>query len=92
MQIKDCEPGTSYACRFKTLAFLDEQGRPVQVNLTIGQAHPGTPGVYESVGIIQIRDLENQRVQLQDTQSDLTFAVNIQDCWDIDRIEWVDKA
>lgn len=92
MHIQDCEPGTSYACRFKTLAFLDGQGRPVQANLEIGQAHPGQPGVYESIGIIQIRDLANQRVQLRDTVSDLTFSVAIEDCWDVDVIEWVDKT
>lgn len=91
MNITDCEPGTSYACKFRTTTFLDNTGTPVQAQLTQGQAHPGHPGVYESIGIIRTRDLANQRVLLIDTASEHTFVVSTKDVWDIDTIEWVDK-
>jgi hypothetical protein len=91
MDIRDCEPGISYACRFRTTTFLDTKGTPVQAQLTQGEAHPGAPGVYESVGIIRTRDLANCRVLLVDTVSEHTFVVSTQDIWDIDVIEWVDK-
>jgi hypothetical protein len=92
MLLEELEPGHSWACRFKTTTFLDSQGQPVTTqNLQQGQAHPGTPGEYTSVGIILVRDCVNQRVQLQDTQSNLVFTVAWDSCWDADTIEWVDK-
>lgn len=91
MDIKDIPTGTSWACRFKTTTFLDSEGKPIEAyNLALGQAHPGTPGVYESIGVIQVRDLENNRVQLQDVESLKQFTVDFEDCWDVDTIEWVE--
>ena len=90
MQIQDCEPGSSYACKFRTTTFLDDQGQPVTAQLSVGQPHPGTPGTYESLGIIQIRDTANRTVQLLDTQSTQTYCVSWDDCWDIDTVEWQD--
>ena len=92
MQIEQLEPGKSYACRFRTETFLNSQGEPVQANLSIGAAHPGTPGTYTSVGIIRTRDLAQCRVELIDTQSQRTFVVSTDNIWDIDSIEWVDKT
>lgn len=92
MQIQDCEPGTSYACQFRTTTFLNDQGQPVRANLAVGQAHPGTPGAYKSVGIIEIRDRDQQLVKLRDTRSNQTFVVHWDDCWDVDTIEWVDRT
>lgn len=90
LTIRDIEPGTSWACRFKTNTFLDSQGVPVTAkNLQLGQAHPGTPGEYTSIGVVQIRDLENELVQLQDTQAPyMKFTVPWSSCWAIDRVEW----
>ncbi len=89
MQIEDIPVGESWACRFRTTTFLDEDGVPISANLQLGQAHPGTPGLYEGIGVIQVRDLENQRVQLQDTASLQQFTVSVDDCWDVDTIEWI---
>lgn len=89
MNIEDIRPGESWACKFKTVTFLDSAGTPVSApNLALGQSHPGMPGNYTSVGIIQIRDIENNRVQLQDVESQKQFTVAFEDCWDVDRIEW----
>lgn len=89
MQIEDCEPGASYACRFRTITFIDSAGKPVTATLAQGEAHPGTPGEYTSLGIIRIRDLEQGRVELIDTVTDRIFVVSTEDIWDIDSIEWV---
>ncbi len=87
--IQDITAGESWACRFRTTTFLDSDGAPVeQKNLQLGQAHPGTPGTYESIGIIQVRDSKREVVQLEDVESHQQFVVDFQDCWDIDRIEW----
>ena len=91
MDIKDIPAGTSWACKFRTTTFLDKTGLPIEAyNLALGQAHPGTPGVYEGVGVIQVRDLENQRVQLQCVDSLKHFTVPFEDCWDLDTIEWIE--
>jgi hypothetical protein len=93
MEMKDIPAGTSWACRFKTTTFLDKNGAPIEAyNLALGQAHPGTPGEYQGVGVIQVRDLEAERVQLQCVESLKQFTVSFKDCWDIDTIEWVEDA
>lgn len=92
MDIKDIPVGESWGCRFRTTTFLNDQGEPVTSNnLQLGQSHPGLPGVYEGIGIIQVRDIENQRVQLQDVASLEQFTVEFNDCWDIDTIEWTEN-
>lgn len=91
--IKDIPAGESWACRFRTTTFLDSDGKPVEAyNLALGQAHPGVPGEYEGIGVIQVRDLEKERVQLQCTESLKQFTVAFDDCWDIDTIEWAEEA
>ena len=89
MDITDIPAGSSWACRFRTTTFLDSTGRPVTArNLALGQAHPGTPGEYTSIGVIQVRDVDNRRVQLQCVESLQQFTVKFEDCWDVDRVEW----
>lgn len=89
MDIRDIPAGESWACRFRTTTFLDEQGKPIlNAQLQLGQTHPGTPGVYEGIGVIQVRDSANERVQLQDVETLEQFTVDFADCWDVDTIEW----
>lgn len=89
MTIDDIPAGESWACRFRTTTFLDAQGAPVRAkNLQLGQAHPGEPREYTSIGVIQVRDTENRRLQLQDIKSLEQFTVSYDDCWDVDTIEW----
>lgn len=92
MQIEDIPAGESWACRFRTTTFVDSEGTPITANLQLGEAHPGTPQVYESIGVIQVRDMEAQRVQLQDVHSLQQFTVSFEDCWDVDTIEWTEEA
>jgi hypothetical protein len=92
MELENCKPGESWGCRFKTTTFLDTDGTPVRAkDLHLGQSHPGKPGVYESIGVIQIRDLENGRVRLVDTATQFEFVVDRENIWDIDTVEWVDN-
>lgn len=89
MELENCTPGTSWACKFRTTTFLDTNGLPIRANdLQLGQSHPGTPGVYTSIGLIKTRDLANGRVRLVDTKSDFEFVVDREDIWDIDTVEW----
>ena len=89
MDITDIPAGSSWACRFRTTTFLDSQGQPVSArNLALGQAHPGAPGEYTSIGVIQVRDVDNRRVQLQCVESLQQFTVKFEDCWDVDTVEW----
>ena len=92
MNIEDIPAGESWACRFKTTTFLDEDKTPVEANnLQLGQTHPGTPGTYTSIGVIQVRDLDNRRVQLQCVDTLKQFTVSFDDCWDADTIEWTEQ-
>ncbi len=93
MEIMDIPAGESWACKFKTTTFLDTEGMPIEAyNLALGQAHPGRPGEYEGIGVIQVRDADKQRVQLQCVDSLKQFTVAFEDCWDIDTIEWTEEA
>lgn len=92
MQIEDIPAGESWACRFRTTTFVDANGVPMNPNLQLGQAHPGLPGVYEGIGVIQVRDTANRRVQLQDVESMQQYTVSFDDCWDVDTIEWTEEA
>lgn len=92
MNIEDIPVGESWACRFRLQTFVDREGQPVAAqNLQLGQAHPGAPGEYTSIGVIQVRDLENRRVQLQCVETLQQFTVSFDDVWDVDRIEWTDQ-
>jgi|TARA_B110000495_G_scaffold525_1_gene354 hypothetical protein len=93
MKMEDIPAGESWACRFKTTTFIDKESRlAVQdKNLAVGQAHKGIPGDYESIGLIQIRDVANSIVQLLDTVTDITFKVDFKDCWDIEEVEWINE-
>jgi len=84
IDVLDIQPGERYGCKFRTVTMLNDQGEPATGSP--GDSFPG-PGVYESIGIIQTRDLENQKVKLIDTVSRLTFVVSFDDIWDIDTIE-----
>lgn len=86
--IADITVGESWACEFTTTTFLDENGAPVSVNLQVGQSHPGAPGEYTSIGVIQVRDRDNRTVQLVDTRSEQTFVVSWDNIRDVDRVEW----
>lgn len=91
MDIRDIPAGESWGCRFRVTTFLDSEGMPVEaINIAVGQSHPGKPGTYEGVGVIQVRDLENERVQLQDVATLKQFTVSFDDVWDCDTIEWVE--
>ena len=93
MEIQDIPAGESWACRFRTTVFVDADGEPIDSpNLQIGQAHPGQPQVYEGIGVIQVRDQTNERVQLQDTKSLRQYTVSYADVWDCDTIEWVEET
>jgi hypothetical protein len=90
MQMKDIQAGQSYACKFRTTTFLDERGQPVRANISVGQAHPGTPGEYTGLGVIRTRDIDQQLVELVDTVTGDRFVVSWDDCWDIDTVEYLE--
>ena len=92
MEIKDINIGESYACRFKVSTFVDVDGNAIhETNLNIGEKHPGMPGIYEGIGIIEVRNIEQELVQLIDTRDGATFNVPWADCWDVDTVEWTDS-
>lgn len=83
--IADIKVGGSYACKFRATVMLDELGRPAPNLSDVPLAGPGT---YESLGVIKIRDTEQQLVELEDTKTNRTFVVKWEDCWDIDTVDW----
>lgn len=91
MNLKDLTTGQSWACKFKVTTFLDQGGNVVDANLSVGEKHPGSPGLYESLGIIKVRDVENNLVQVIDTKTQKEFCVDWENCWDPDTIEWIDN-
>lgn len=88
IDIKDIVPGNSYACKFRVETMLDTLGRPAP-NLS------DTPlqgrGLYEGLGVLMQRDLEQELVKLKDEKSSKEFVVGFDAIWDIDEIEWTDS-
>lgn len=92
MQLTDIIPGNTYACRFKTTTFVNKNGTAVNASVNIGESHPGTPGEYQGVGIIQLRDTVNKLVKVYDTTCNQEFVVAFDACWDVDIAEIVDEV
>ena len=84
--IKDIEPGKSYACKFRTEQILDEFGR------IPGLSDVPLKGLSmnESWGAITTRDSEKELVEVVDEKSKKKFVVPFKDIWDVDSVEWVD--
>ena len=88
IKIEDIQPGKSYACKFKVETMLDTHGRIPGLSDT----PPQGIGTYEGLGILQVRDLEGRRVQLQDEKSGKEFVVTFDNIWDVDEVEWTDDV
>ena len=93
MQIQDIPVGTSWACRYTTLQFVDTHGRPYTTapQLQLGQAHPGEPQLLEGIGVIQTRDLDNRRLLLWDPHRAWNVVVSWDDVRDCEPVEWIDN-
>lgn len=89
IDIKDVEIGMSYACKFRVETMLNVDGQPPGIP-TFHSAKLKGPGLYESIGIIMQRDMDNKLVRLKDKESLKEFVISFDDIWDIDTVEWVD--
>jgi len=78
--IHDIEQGKTYACKFKIEIMLDTLGRPMGIDDTPFDA----PGLYEGIGVIKIRDIENKQVQIVDEKTGKEFVLSFDDIWDVD--------
>lgn len=85
MKIQDIEVGKSYACKFRVKTMLDTFGRVPGLSDTPLKG----VGLYESIGVIEIRDTEKEMVQVVDEKSSKKFVVSYADIWDIDEAEFV---
>ncbi len=86
IDILDIEVGKSYACKFKVETMLDTFGRPPGLSDT----PLAGPGMYEGVGVIQVRDTASERVQLKDEKTGKEFVVPFSQIWDVDTAEFSD--
>jgi hypothetical protein len=86
MDIKEITVGKSYACKFKVETMLDDFGRPAP---NLSDVPLKGPGMYESIGVIEIRDMEKEMVQVVDEKTSKKFVVPFADIWDIDEAEFV---
>ena len=79
----DITSGELWACQYRTTRMLGHDGAPVR-NLAVGQTAKG-PGLYESTGVIVVRDRMNQRLEIVDAYDQSRHVVNYSDVWAIDR-------
>lgn len=87
--LDDVTAGESWGCRFRINTMLDAEGVPLDTKyLQPGDAAPGTPGVYESTGVIRVRDRDSRQLLVLDMQSPREFVVSYDDVWDVDRVEY----
>lgn len=83
--------GESWACKFRTMQMMDDEGNFVNTQgLAPGSKISGSPSVYESWGLIETRDLDKQLVEIRDQKSNRLFVAHWDDCWDVDRAEFSD--
>lgn len=88
IDILEVVPGNSYACKFRVETMLDTLGRPAP---NLSDVPVKGPGLYEGIGILTQRDIDQRLVKLTDEQSKKEFVVSFDDIWDIDEIEWVEE-
>ena len=90
--INQIPQGESWACTYTVTAWLDDQGRPIQTprNLQPGEAHPGTPGEYTSIGVLQTRDQTQQLLELWDVELKQTVVVAYANTHKWEPVEWID--
>ncbi len=93
IKMEDITAGESWGCRFRVRTLIDPKGKPVNTT----HVPPGTridaePGFWESIGSIEIRDVDNRLVQVVDHELGRTWHVSWDDCWDIDRVEYKEAA
>jgi len=86
-KMEEIEVGKSYACKFRVTTMLDSFGRPAP---NLSDAPLAGPGDYESLGVIKVRDVDQQLVELEDTVTQKNFVVSWDNCWDIDTVDWQD--
>ena len=86
MKIQDVQVGKSYACKFKVKTMLDDLGRPAP---NLSDRPLAGVKMYESIGVIEIRDTEKEMVQVVDEKSSKKFVVPYSDIWDVDDAEFV---
>ena len=89
MKIEDIEVGKSYACKFKAEMMLDDFGRPPGLSDT----PLAGPGMYESFGLIKVRDSETKLFRIEDLKGEAKgkiYTVPWDQCWDIDVAELVE--
>ena len=86
IDILEIEVGKAYACKFKVETMLDTFGRPPGLSDT----PLAGPGMYEGIGVIQVRDTASEHVQLKDEKSGKEFIVPFKQIWDIDTAEFTD--
>lgn len=80
--------GELWACRYRTVRMLNEQGEPAR-NLKPGDTARG-PGEYTGTGVIVTRDRRNRRLEVVDVHDASRHVVSYDDVWDIDRAEIVE--
>ena len=91
--MQDITAGESWGCRFRVRTLVSPEGKPVDTrNVAPGTKVNGEPGFWESVGSIEIRDVDNRLVQIVDHELNRTWTVSWDDCWDIDRVEYTEDA
>lgn len=88
LKIDEIKVGQSYACKFKCETMLDEQNLPV----TSSTKKLKGPAVYESLGLIKTRDIDNQLVEVIDNVTKRQFTISFADIWDIDEVEWIEES
>jgi hypothetical protein len=81
--VNDITAGETWACKYRTTRMLGHDGKPV-ANLKAGETAQG-PGLWESIGVILVRDRENRRLEVRDLQDSTTHIIDYGDAWDIDR-------
>lgn len=88
IDIKDIEPGNSYACKFRLKNIpLDKYGRPGGL-ASLADLPIERYGDYESIGVLKTRDSQKELVEVIDEKGGKTHVVPFADIWDIDVAEF----
>jgi len=88
IDIREVTPGKSYGCRFRVYLLVgDDDSIP-----EVASEPSEDTEVYENIGYLKQRDLEQELVVVIDSTNGLEFVVPFKDIWDVDDIEIVDDT
>ena len=90
---QDITAGEAWGCEFTVRTWMDRTTQqpcdpPEEAPTELSDVQPGE---WHSWGVIAVRDLENQLLEVEDAQVSRTWIISFDDARNIDRVEYTSE-